>query len=283
MSSCQAMRAVQRPSKFNSSQSCECDIETSTVDGMKILLALLLTTSAFGQARRLDLPGFGTDPRSCGEYNPHSLVRANGRYGNFGQQVDDAKRTLPLPAPIPQLRIANGEADTAGFVTYSADCKVQSQTIKAAVLQIDTTSTANGRCAKHGDAAFRNTGGDGRTNPELSTVAYLPGTENDKWTITVQYTLAFRGGTGQNGRNATCVASVSGKSGQLTLNQASGAGSGTFTAADLDPGLHSVIVSCGGSGPAGGCYGMNAPDNSGADGTAPQTERVALVITSKRQ
>ena len=250
---------------------------------MKCFAAILLfVVPLFSQSRRMDLPGFGTDPRSCGDYNAHALVRANGRYHNYGQGTDDAKRTLPLSNPIPELRIVNGEADTAGFVTYSADCKVQSQTIKAAVLQINATSAANGRCARHDDAVFRNTGGDARTNPELATIAYLPGIDGDKWTITVQYTVNLRGGTGTGARNPTCVASISGKSGQLNVNQSSGSGSGTFTASDLDPGLHSVIINCGGSGAAGGCYGENTPEHSGADGT-PQTETVSLVITSKKQ
>lgn len=257
----------------------------------RLLLTISLTAvPVFAQvpdgAIRADWPTFGVDAHSCGEFTAHALVQANGRTASFGKQSDPSTRPIPLATPIPQLRVTNGEADTAGFVDYSADCKMLSQTVDGSVLSLNATATANGRCARHNDGVFSNRGGDGRTDPELSTFAVLPGSSGDKWSLSIQYSLAFR--PARNGdtspRNPTCTARVGGKSNTLLLDRMTGTGTGTWDVPGLTPGRYTIVVSCKGSGETGGCYSKAdvVHPQFGVDGT-PTTESVELTITSKRE
>jgi hypothetical protein len=241
----------------------------------------LLSANVFAQNGR---PRFGgPEDFLCAQYTPNAVAM----YGKestflkvFPTSNDSHHDIGPKGWSGPELVATNDVADSAGRVSYHADCK-RVTTEDSAVLQLEATSRASGRCAKR---TFLNQGGGGRSDPTFVTTFSLPGDAADHWKLNASYETQF-----QIKRNESCTIDIVGAVNEtLELKGAKGTVS---SLKDLLRGNYFLTLSCSPDPQlkeemklAGSCFGDNrSTDDRGGNGpNEVESLKVRITVTKKK-
>jgi hypothetical protein len=243
----------------------------------------LLSANIFAQNGR---PRFGgPEDFLCAQYTPNAVAM-------YGKESTFLK-VLPIPSDShhdvgpegwggPELVATNDVADAAGRVSYHASCKRVTKE-DSAVLQLEATSQASGRCAKR---AYLKQGGGGRSDPTFVTTLSLPGDAADHWKLSASYDTQF-----QIKRNERCTISISIVGAVSQTLELKGAKGTVSSLKDLPRGNYFLTVSCSPDPQlteemklAGSCFGDNrSTDEQGVNGPNEiESLRVSITVTKKK-
>jgi len=243
----------------------------------------LLSANVFAQNGR---PRFGgPEDFLCAQYTPNA-VAMYGRESTFLKVFPTPNNRHHDIGPEgwggPELVATNDVADSAGRVSYHANYKRLTNE-DSAVLQLEATSQASGRCAKR---AYLNQGGGGRSDPTFVTTLSLPGDAADHWKLNASYDTQFQ--IKRNERCTILVSTVDAVSETLELK----GGKGTVSSLkDLLRGNYFLTVSCSPDPQlteemklAGSCFGDNrSTDDQGVNGpNEVESLKVSITVTKKK-